>query len=83
MLGLPNMFWLVLYGAIVAVSLLGLIFAKGLVAWENGRIITAGKEEPMAEAEIKRTINRERLLFALLLVLSLANVVEYINIIFV
>ena len=83
MLGLPDMFWLVLFGTITVLSLLGLIFAKGIVAWENKRIIAKGKEEPMTDAEIKRTIAREQLLFALLFILNVGHVAEYVNRIFV
>ena len=83
MLGLPDMFWLVLFGTITVLSLLGLIFAKGIVAWENKRIIAKGKEEPMTAAEIKRTIGHQQLFFMLLFILNVGHVVDYINRIFV
>ena len=76
------MVWLVVFGFIVVASLLGMIFTKWLVHWENKRIIEKGKEEPMTNAEIKRTIVRERFLFFVLFFLNLANVVEYIDRVF-
>ena len=83
MLGLPDMFWLVLFGTITVISLLGLIFTKSLVALENKRIIAKGKEEPMTAAEIKRTINHERIFFALLFIINVGHFAEYVNRIFV
>ena len=78
---IPAMVWLVFYSAVGLFSLLVLIFAPKMVAYQNERIIAKGKEEKMTAAEIKRTIKLERHFFFLLFILCFVQSAEYLAIV--
>ena len=82
MFGIPDMVWLVTFGVISIAVLTMAIFTKNIVAWENGRIVKQGKDEPMSNAEIKRTIYHHRLFFGVLFVMNVASFIRYIDLMF-
>ena len=82
MFGIPYMVWFVFWCVLLAISIFAMIFTRKLVDWENQRIIAKGKDDPMTNAEITRTIGRERIAGFLLLALSFANAAEYFSRVF-
>ena len=77
MFGISYMFWFVFWCTLLVIAVFAMIFTRKIVNWENKRIIAKGQDDPMTDAEIKRTIVRERLAGFILFALSFANVMDY------